>query len=62
MITRRELMKTMAGSAAVATQLFTAIALAQTADVAAPGAATGKTPNPLAGDKGVTVRPIMQHD
>ena len=22
----------------------------------------GKAPNPLAGDKGVTVRPIMQHD
>jgi quercetin dioxygenase-like cupin family protein len=64
MITRRELMKTMAGSAAVAAQLFAAISLAQAADVAAPGAKKdgSKTPNPLASDKGVTVRPIMQHD
>lgn len=64
MITRRELMKTMAGSAAVATQLFAAIALAQAAEGAAPSAAKdeGKAPNPLASDKGVTVRPIMQHD
>lgn len=64
MITRRELMKTMAGSAAVATQLFAAIALAQAAGEGAPGAAMeeGKTPNPLASDKGVKVIPVMRHD
>jgi quercetin dioxygenase-like cupin family protein len=54
MITRREMMKTMAGSAAIATQIFAAIALAEAADGAAPG------PGPS--DKGVTVRPILQHD
>ena len=36
MITRREMMKTMAGSAAIATQIFAAIALAEAADGAAP--------------------------
>jgi len=60
MITRREMMKTMAGSAAVASQLFAAMALAQAAEGAAMGEA--KAPNPLASDKGVTVRPIMQHE
>jgi len=60
MITRREMMKTMAGSAAVASQLFAAMALAQAAVGAAMGEA--KAPNPLASDKGVTVRPIMQHE
>jgi quercetin dioxygenase-like cupin family protein len=60
MITRREMMKTMAGSAAVASQLFAAMALAQAAEGDAKG--EGKAPNPLASDKGVTVRPIMQHD
>jgi quercetin dioxygenase-like cupin family protein len=54
MMTRREMMKTMAGSAAVATQLFAAMALAEAADGAAPA------PGPS--DKGVTVRPILQHD
>jgi quercetin dioxygenase-like cupin family protein len=64
MITRRELMKTMAGSAAVATQLFAAMALAQAAEGGASGAPTeeGKTPNPLASDKGVKVIPIMRQD
>lgn len=60
MITRREMMKTMVGSTAVAAQLFTALALAQAAGGAAMGEA--KAPNPLASDKGVTVRPIMQHE
>lgn len=60
MITRREMMKTMAGSAAVASQLFAAMALAQVAEGAAMGEA--KAPNPLASDKGVTVRPVLQHD
>ncbi|HVA39312.1 MAG TPA: cupin domain-containing protein [Candidatus Binataceae bacterium] len=64
MITRREMMKTMAGSAAVATQLFAAMALAQTAEGGAEGAAkdAGKAPGPGPSDKGVTVRPILQHD
>src|SRR6185312_5727657 len=64
MITRREMMKTMAGSAAVASQLFAAMALAQAAEGGAEGSAkdAGKAPNPLASDKGVTVRPIMQHE
>src|SRR5512146_336780 len=64
MLTRRQMMKTIAGSAAMASQLFAAIALAQAAEGGAPGAPMeeGKTPNPLASDKGVTVRPIMQHD
>lgn len=62
MITRREMMKTIAGSAAIASQLFAAIALAEAAEGAAPGETKAKAPNPLAGDKGVTVRPIMQHD
>ena len=60
MITRREMMKTMAGSAAVVSQLFAAIALAEAAEGGATDA--GKAPNPLASDKGVTVRPIMQHE
>jgi quercetin dioxygenase-like cupin family protein len=60
MITRREMMKTMGGSAAMAAQLFAAMALAGAAEGAAMGEA--KAPNPLASDKGVTVRPIMQHD
>jgi quercetin dioxygenase-like cupin family protein len=60
MITRREMMKTMAGSAAVASQLFAALALAEAAEGGATDA--GKAPNPLASDKGVTVRPILQHE
>ncbi len=60
MITRREMMKTMAGSAAVVSQLFAAIALAEAQEGGAMDA--GKAPNPLASDKGVTVRPIMQHE
>jgi predicted metal-dependent enzyme (double-stranded beta helix superfamily) len=59
MITRREMMKTIAGSAAVASQLFAAIALAETAEGAAMGEA--KAPAP-AGDKGVSLRPVLQHD
>ena len=39
MITRREMMKTMAGSAAVASQLFAAIALAAAAEGAEMGGA-----------------------
>jgi quercetin dioxygenase-like cupin family protein len=64
MITRREMMKTMAGSAAVATQLFAAIALAEAAEGGAEGGAkdAGKAANPTASDKGVTVRPVLQHD
>ena len=64
MITRREMMKTMAGSAAVASQLFAAMALAQAAEGGAEGSAkdAGKASNPLASDKGVTVRPIMRHE
>ncbi len=65
MITRREMMITLGGSA-LAAQLLAAIALAQSAATgeAAGGGATGaaKSANPLAGDKGVTVRPILQHD
>ncbi|HTJ09000.1 MAG TPA: cupin domain-containing protein [Candidatus Binataceae bacterium] len=60
MITRRQMMKAMGGSAAVAAQLFAALALAEAAEDSAMEG--GKAPNPLAGDKGVTVRPIMQHD
>ncbi len=60
MITRREMMKTIAGSAAVATQLFAAMALAQAAEGDANG--QGKAPNPTAPAKGVTVRPVLQHD
>jgi len=59
MITRREMMKTIGGSA-VAAQLFAAMALAGTAEGAAMGESKG--PNPTAGDKGVTVRPVLQHD
>ncbi|HVA83879.1 MAG TPA: cupin domain-containing protein [Candidatus Binataceae bacterium] len=54
------MMKTIAGSAAVATQLFAAMALAQAAEGDANG--QGKAPNPTASDKGVTVRPVLQHD
>jgi hypothetical protein len=57
MITRREMMKTMAGSAALASQLFAAMALAEAAEDGATDA--DKAPNPLASDKGVTVRPIL---
>jgi quercetin dioxygenase-like cupin family protein len=60
MITRREMMRTIAGSAAVATQLFAAMALAGAAEGAEMGVAKG--PNPTASDKGVTVRPVLQHD
>lgn len=60
MMTRREMMKTMAGSAAAVAQLFAAMALAEAAEGGAKNA--GKALNPLASDKGVTVRPIMQHD
>jgi quercetin dioxygenase-like cupin family protein len=56
MITRREMMKTIAGSAAVASQLFAAVAFAEGAKE------EGKTANPTASDKGVTVRPVLQHD
>jgi quercetin dioxygenase-like cupin family protein len=62
MITRRDMMKTIAGSAAIASQLFAAIALAEAAEGAATGETNPKAANPIAGDKGVTVRPIMQHD
>jgi len=63
MITRRHMMKTIAGSAAIASQLFAAIALAEAAEgAAATGETNPKAPNPIAGDKGVTVRPIMQRD
>lgn len=60
MITRREMMKTMAGSAAVASQLFAAMALAGAAEGADMG--VSKAPNPTASDKGVTVHPVLQHD
>jgi quercetin dioxygenase-like cupin family protein len=64
MITRREMIKTMAGSAAVATQLFAAMALAEAAEGGAEGGAkdAGNAANPTASDKGVTVRPVLQHD
>jgi len=69
MITRREMMMTLGGSA-LAAQLLSAVALAQSAETGTSGgeasggeAADGaKSENPLAGDKGVTVRPILQHD
>ncbi|MGH7913137.1 MAG: cupin domain-containing protein [Candidatus Binataceae bacterium] len=61
MITRREMMKTMAGSTAVAAQLFTALALAQAAEGGAKK--QGKIiSGPGASDQGVTVRAILQHD
>lgn len=60
MITRREMMKAMGGSAAMVAQLLAAMTLAEAAEGGAKDA--GKAPNPLAGDKGVTVRPVMQHD
>jgi quercetin dioxygenase-like cupin family protein len=60
MITRREMIKTMAGSAAVVSQLFAAMALAEAAEGGAKDA--DKAPNPTASDKGVTVRPVLQHD
>ncbi len=56
MITRREMIKT-AGSAAVASQLFAAMALAGGTDMG-----VSKAPNPTASDKGVTVHPVLQHD
>ena len=63
MITRREMMKTIAGSAAIASQLFAVATLAEAAEGAAPmGETMPKAANPIAGDKGVTVRPILQHD
>jgi quercetin dioxygenase-like cupin family protein len=63
MITRRDMMKTIAGSAAIASQLFALAALAGAAEGAAPAGETKpKAANPIAGDKGVTVRPILQHD
>jgi quercetin dioxygenase-like cupin family protein len=55
MMTRREMVKAFGGSA-VAAQLFAAIAMAET------GGEGAKLANPLAGDKGVTVRPILQQD
>jgi quercetin dioxygenase-like cupin family protein len=58
MMTRREMVKAFGGSA-VAAQLFAAIAMAQTAGNAAEA---GKPANPLAGDKGVIVRPILRHE
>lgn len=52
MITRREMMKTMAaGSASIAAMLSSGIAMA----------AEKSTPNPTAGDKGVTVTELMRH-
>lgn len=61
MMTRREMMKTMAGSTVAAAQLFGALALAQAAGGA--GEQEGKVVSgPGASDKGVTVRPILQHD
>ena len=60
MITRREMMKAMGGSAAVAAQLFAAMALSEAAEGGAKDA--GKSANPTASDKGVTVRPVLQHD
>ena len=60
MITRREMIKSVAGSAAVASQLLAAIALAQPTEGGPKEA--GKSTNPTAGDKGVTVRPVLQHD
>ena len=51
-ITRREMMKTMAaGSAALAAMLSSGIAMAAEKSVS----------NPTAGDKGVTVTPLMRH-
>jgi quercetin dioxygenase-like cupin family protein len=60
MLSRREMMKTMAGSAALASQLFAAMTIAAAAEGEAKD--QGKTANPTAGDKGVTVRPLLQHD
>ncbi len=61
MMTRRELMKAMGRSAAVAAQLFAALALAQAAE--GGGQQEGKViSGPGASDKGVTVRAILQHD
>ncbi len=60
MITRREMMKAMGDSAAVASQLLAMMALVQTAEGAEMG--ERKAPAPGASDKGVTVRPILQHD
>jgi quercetin dioxygenase-like cupin family protein len=52
MITRREMMKTMAaGSAAIAAMLSSGIAMA----------AEKSAPNPTAGDKGVVVTELMRH-
>lgn len=61
MMTRREMMKTMAGSTVATAQLFGALALVQAAEGA--GEQEGKVVSgPGAPDKGVTVRPILQHD
>jgi quercetin dioxygenase-like cupin family protein len=54
------MMKAMGGSAAMVAQLLAAMTLAEAAEGGATDA--GKAPNPIAGDKGVTVRPVMQHD
>ncbi|MGH7000673.1 MAG: cupin domain-containing protein [Stellaceae bacterium] len=59
MMTRREAVKAIGGSALLA-QFFAALAMAQTPSSSA--AKANKAPNPLAGDKGVTVRPVMEHD
>ncbi len=59
MITRRDLMKALAASpaAALGVELVAALALAQSASGA------GKTVSgPGASDKGVTVRPVLEHD
>jgi quercetin dioxygenase-like cupin family protein len=61
MMTRREMMKTMAGSTAIAAQLFGALALAQAAEGGAKEEGKVIT-GPGASDKGVTVRALMQHD
>ena len=60
MMTRRELMKVMGGSAAVAAQLLAALTVTHAAGVIKQ---EGKAVSgPGASDKGVTVRVILQHD
>ena len=61
MMTRREMMKTMAGSTAIAAQLFGALALAEAAEGGAKEEGKVIT-GPGASDKGVTVRALLQHD
>jgi quercetin dioxygenase-like cupin family protein len=61
MMTRREMMKTIAGSTAVAAQLCGALALAEAAEDGAKEEGKVIT-GPGASDKGVTVRALLQHD